>query len=287
MHVQHDRDGVTVFQRGVQVLRYQRATKTLDGKSPRADYVHPLYDLEGREVITEDFPADHLHHRGLFWAWHQVLVGDQAIGDAWLCKDFVWDVTDVETRSTDQFARIDAKVIWKSPDWTDAKGMMLPIVRSHTAITVHASQRDYRLIDFELSLLAATGDVRIGGSDDEKGYGGFSPRIKLDPATQFQSVGGKVQPQKLALDAGHWMNVTHPEFGLAVLSHAANPTPQKRWILRQKRSMQNAVYPGREPVPLSMNEPTILRYRLVIHRGDLEREVIDDLQREYEQQASR
>ena len=34
----------------------------------RSSYVHPLYGLEG-EVLTDDFPVDHFHHRGLFWAW--------------------------------------------------------------------------------------------------------------------------------------------------------------------------------------------------------------------------
>ena len=33
----------------------------------RSTYVHPLYGLDG-EVLTDDFPKDHYHHRGLFWA---------------------------------------------------------------------------------------------------------------------------------------------------------------------------------------------------------------------------
>lgn len=41
----------------------------------RSTYVHPLYGLDG-EVLTDDFPADHTHHRGLFWAWPHVRVGE-------------------------------------------------------------------------------------------------------------------------------------------------------------------------------------------------------------------
>tara|TARA_A100001037_G_C14954369_1_gene546535 strand:- start:653 stop:817 length:165 start_codon:yes stop_codon:yes gene_type:complete len=33
--------------------------------------------------------------------------------------------------------------------------------------------------------------------------------------------------------------------------------------------MQNAQWPGRRPVPLSRAMPLHLRYRMVIHRGDL------------------
>src|SRR5688572_32025936 len=42
----------------------------------RSTYVHPLYGLDG-EVLTDDFPKDHLGHRGLFWGWPHVTVGTQ------------------------------------------------------------------------------------------------------------------------------------------------------------------------------------------------------------------
>ncbi len=49
------------------------------------------------------------------------------------------------------------------------------------------------------------------------------------------------------------------------------------WILRRKRSMQNSVYPGRTPVPLSTTNPTVLSYCLVIHDGSLEADEIDSI----------
>ena len=50
----------------------------------RSSYVHPLYGLDG-EVITDDFPKDHYHHRGLFWAWPHVRVGTEET-DLWMLK---------------------------------------------------------------------------------------------------------------------------------------------------------------------------------------------------------
>ncbi|SVB38186.1 uncharacterized protein METZ01_LOCUS191040, partial [marine metagenome] len=50
-------DGVLVTEGDAKVLFYQRTTKSRDGKHARANYVHPLYDLNGN-VLTEDFPAD-------------------------------------------------------------------------------------------------------------------------------------------------------------------------------------------------------------------------------------
>jgi hypothetical protein len=45
--------------------------------------------------------------------------------------------------------------------------------------------------------------------------------------------------------------------------------------------MQNPAWPGREAVPLSDDKPTILRYRLVVHRGMPSREAIDGWLAEY------
>jgi hypothetical protein len=52
-------------------------------------------------ILTEDFPKDHLHHRGVFWAWHQVLIGDKKMGDAWECRDFIWDVQQFDQGQSD------------------------------------------------------------------------------------------------------------------------------------------------------------------------------------------
>ena len=40
------------------------------------EFIHPLYGLDG-EVLTDDFPADHTYHRGVFWAWPHVKIGEQ------------------------------------------------------------------------------------------------------------------------------------------------------------------------------------------------------------------
>jgi hypothetical protein len=45
-------------------------------------------------------------------------------------------------------------------------------------ITVHRDSSGFRKINFEISLSPLIDGIRIGGSDDEKGYGGFSARIK-------------------------------------------------------------------------------------------------------------
>jgi len=77
-------------------LFYRQAPVSHQGEYTRNHNIHPLYGLKG-DILTEDFPADHLHQRGIYWAWHQVLVNGKSMGDMWLTEDFIWDVQEVKT----------------------------------------------------------------------------------------------------------------------------------------------------------------------------------------------
>lgn len=275
--------GIWVTEGSEKVLFYQAATKDKDGKYARANYVHPLYNVDGYE-LTEDFPKDHLHHRGIFWTWHQVKIGDHAMGDAWECKDFVWDVVEYgEAERHKSQISVKAKVHWKSPLWLDKNSKMKAFLEENTTITVHESKGNYRLIDFEISLLALEPNLMIGGSNDHKGYGGFSPRIKMPKDILFSSVDGVVEPKTEQVTAGPWMNISGSmaaddgHGGVIIMNHADNPMFPEMWILRKKGSMQNPVYPGHEPTPVSTENPTVLRYRLVVYTGDMRKDTITDL----------
>ena len=73
-----EKNGVEISENNRKILYYQYLPKSLKGKYEKAGYIHPLYNLSG-SVITEDFAADHPHHHGVFWAWHQILVNDKKI----------------------------------------------------------------------------------------------------------------------------------------------------------------------------------------------------------------
>ena len=280
-------EGFAVMEDGKKVLFYQRKPKSLRGKYTRCHYIHPLYGLDG-QVLTEDFPRDHLHQRGIFWAWHQLLVGGKPVGDGWVLENFSQDVDNVEIlREDSKSACLKTRVFWKSPNYTDDKGRQKPFIEETTVIRIHRTEGDIRKIDFEIGLLALADDVRIGGSDNEKGYGGFSPRIKTPKGLVFTGQKGSVKPKNVAVEAGPYVDFSG-DFdgdgkvsGIAVLCHKSIPGYPRPWILRRRASMQNPVYPGRNPVALSAKEPLVLRYRLVIHRGDAAQIDLDKLQAEY------
>lgn len=286
-----DEQGVLLSEGDAKILYYQRRPKSLEGKWLRAGYVHPLYDLDGR-VLTEDFPEDHRHHRGVFWAWHQIWVGDKRAGDGWAIKDLSWHVSDVDVSPAENDSiSLRAKVLWKSHLLEDDSGSPLPVVEETTTITAHRAVGDVRLIDFEIALRALVDDLRIGGSEDIKGYGGFSTRIRLPEDVRFLSRRGELSPQTTSVEGGPWLDCVASfgedakPSGLAILCHPSLPDFPQRWILRRQRSMQNAMYPGREAVAIPRDRPLVLRYRLAVHRGDTSHADIDALQQQYERLA--
>ncbi len=276
-------EGVLIREGNDSVLFYQKQTTAQKGAYQRADYVHPLYGLDG-SILTEDFPDDHPHHRGIFWAWHQVLVGDSALGDGWTGQDFEWDVRATHTEPTVGGARLlRTQTHWQSPRWTDAAGKRVPFLSEQVQVTVYPRQTRFRVLDFKISLLALVPNLRLGGSDDEKGYGGFSVRMRLPEDVRFAASRGDVTPATNAVTAGPWMNISgalgndERNAGIVIMGHQTNPTHPEPWILRKTASMQNPVYPGRAPLPVSDQEPTVLQYRLVIYENELPDKRIDSL----------
>jgi hypothetical protein len=265
-------EGVWILQGEQKVLFYQRQPKARDGNFTRSNYIHPLHDLDG-EVLTEDFPADHPHHRGVFWAWHQLLVNGKSVGDPWALKDAEWRVVEWKTARGASTLELHTSVDWISPLWTDAEGKRKPIVHEKAIIRVHRAEKETRFIDFVIRLRAAEGKVQIGGAEDRtRGYGGFSPRLRLPTDVRFLGHKGEVEPQPGMVEPSPWMDVTASygpkgPSGVAILVHPRTPGYPQPWILRRAKSMQNAVYPGATPVALSTDSPLTLAYRLVIHRG--------------------
>ena len=261
--------GFRVIDAGMPALFYQLEATSMEGRHQRSNYIHPLYGLDG-EVLTEDFPEDHRHHRGVFWTWHQVLIGDIRAGDPWLAQRFSWSVE--EARILPERNGLFLRQRWFSPDYVEGRE---PIAEETVELVVHPANATVRMIDFDIRLSAMQKDVRVGGSEDDKGYGGFSLRVKMVPDLRFAAAAGTVAPARVPLDAGSWVDFS-ADFGgrgspsgVAILVHPASAGYPQPWILRSPAtpSMQNPVWPGPDPVPLPADGHVRLRYRLVVHRG--------------------
>ncbi|MBW8327500.1 MAG: PmoA family protein [Prolixibacteraceae bacterium] len=253
------------------IFFYQKSPKDKDGLYSRCNYIHPLYGPEGSR-LTEDFPADHLHHRGIFWAWHQILIDGQSVSDGWELKNFQQKVSNFEFRLQKGCGHITTMVDWKSPLWKDGSEAYL---KEETQITIYPKMGNYRRYDFEIRLKPLTDRLSLGGSDDEKGYSGFSARLNLPADVSFSGDKGVVKPTNAAIFAGNVMKITGSflkegkKGGVVIWSDPSNPSPANSWILRNKASMQNVAYPGRIPVSVPFDQPLVLKYSLLVFQGDM------------------
>ncbi|MDH4091874.1 MAG: PmoA family protein [Cyclobacteriaceae bacterium] len=283
--VRENKQGIELLENDHPVFFYQREPKASTEKYFFNNYLHPLYDLKG-DTLTEEFPEDHLHHRGIFWAWHQVYIDDKEIGDNWMMENISLDVVSANTKMDDKEAQLNVVVLWKSSGIQNGQHFL----EERTSIVVHQQQSHSRKIDFEISLKALVPGVQLGGSADVKGYGGFCARIKLPKSLVFTSAQGSVTPMEGQVIAGAWLDFSSldstrkTESGMAILCHPGTPNYPAPWILRQTGSMQNIVFPGTSRIEISMEKPTVLRYRLVIHDGNANQADIAALQAEYELQ---
>jgi hypothetical protein len=99
-------------------------------------------------------------------------------------------------------------------------------------------------------------------------------RIKMPDGLTFTSEKGKITPQLNQVEAGPWMDFIAPfgkdgaVSGITLICAKSKPHYPQHWILRQKHSMQNIVFPGRERFHIPEEKPVVLKYRLIIHKGD-------------------
>jgi hypothetical protein len=270
---QEKKGGVLLLSDGKPRVFYQSETKSQDGQYPRANYLHPVYNGEG-EIITEDFPEDHLHHRGIFWAWHQLWVNDLRVADPWISEGIAWEVKKLKTEiHPNNSATFEAKVIWKGTGVLKRK-----IIEENTTITYQPIANQAYKLAFDITLKPLINGVRLGGSEEAKGYGGFSPRIKLSANVGFYDENGEVIPDNLPVSAGDWINVTEngPEDpGVVIMGEPDLLPSYQGWILRKKNSMQNMAFPGRNPIILSKKNPLHFRNQLLIHQGITQQEIVN------------
>ena len=266
------KDGGFLFLEGKDsIFFYQKTPKAEDGKFSRCNYIHPLYGMDGSRM-TEDFPADHPHHRGIFWAWHQLLIDGQPVADGWELKNFIQKVTNFEFILQKGSGRVNTTVDWKSPLWKNGSEAFL---KEETQLTIYPKSGNYRRIDFQISLKPLAEKFSLGGSDDEKGYSGFSVRLKLPEDVSFSSDHGLVEPANSAISAGNSMNIEgsflnkNKTGGVVIWSNPQNPSPANSWILRKKASMQNVAFPGITPILIEKEKPLVLKYTLLVFQGKM------------------
>lgn len=243
----------------------------VDARYARSCYIHPLYSLDG-EVLTEDFPRDHFHHHGLFWAWPEVRVRGVATSN-WeprqppLRQRFVkW----AERTVTEAGARLVVENVWTLGGAED-------VAEETVSIVVHGASRFGRAIDVEIALRPAGGPIALRGApEDGKGYSGLCFRGRSGEGWDirvFKGAAMTTDQGPLAADSAgapfRWADLSAPgRGGVTIFVSPRHPGFPLAWLIRNSYAgILNPCWPGLEGAVLAPDVPVALRYRLYVHRG--------------------
>lgn len=273
---------VEVSEAGRPVLVYHHGTILREGVDPRyarSGYVHPLHGLDG-ETLTDDFPEDHFHHRGVFWGWVEVRHAGKAYTH-WV-PDPAGIVHRFEEWTERVVSRRGARLAMRGGWYAAGR---LRIVEERLAITVHPRTSRTRAVDFDLELEAAEDPVELRG-EPKKSYGGFSVRYAPQRGKTVIVTSDGRRGEDLVNTPLRWADYTtrfagaSGRSGAAVLVHPSHPSFPPTWLTRHYGALCVG-WPGVRPVTLESGRPVRLRYRVLVHRGDLTDEELEAAWREY------
>jgi len=256
-----------LIENGKPVLVFNHGLQLKEGVKEqyrRADYFHPIYDLDG-VVLTDDFPKDHFHHRGLFWGWPEVIV-DGKTYDPWGCVGMQQRFKRWIARET----KPDCAVLEVENGWFIGDRS---VVRETVRACVHRCDEQKRVMNVSVALEAEKEPVSLHGrSDAKKGYGGFTLRLAPRRDASITLPMGRIDKDAVQVSAP-WADFSgkfgtgEALSGIAIFDHPKNPNHPTTWLLRYY-GVLNPTWPALATATLEPGKPVTLCYRLLIHRGD-------------------
>jgi type 1 glutamine amidotransferase len=251
---------------GAPVFSFNYGTMLKEGAPAdraRCCYLYPVYAPNGA-IVTDDFPKDHYHHRGISWMWPVIIVDNQTY-DLWTIKGIL-----------DRFEKWERKKAAK--DYADLAyqgGWYVgdrKVVQENVEIVAHALREGRRDLDVTVTLRSFGGaNVEIGGTHEhDKGYGG-ALEIRFAPRTDTH-INSAAQPDAPDSDRvpAAWAELTG-NFGgkvatTRVTEDPANPGFPNGWCLRHY-GFVGVEYPGLGLRRLDGTVPLTMKFRVSLSAG--------------------
>ena len=261
-----DDNQVYVYNFGV--VADEQALKT-DSCHSHAGYIHPLRGLNG-EVLTDDYPPDHPHHRGVFWAWPHIVVGNKQY-NLWAHRNITTKFVRWLGRETGPVA---ALLAVENGWFIDDKKVMTERIWLQSYRTVGAE----RSLDINLVWIPVDQPITLRGAE-EKSYGGLTVRFAVrDPKYVAITVPSGRAEDDLLDTPLPWADLTTTFDDASIPSGAAifvprdHPNYPPTWLARHYGVM-GVGWPGVKGKTFEPNKPFFLHYRIWIHKtaGELDR----------------
>jgi len=233
-----------------------------DARRERACYLHPVWGLAG-EVLTDDFPKDHPHHHGLFWAWPHIVI-DGAEYDLWK--------NDRIRQATVRWLHRDAGPITST--LAVENGWFVGDRNAMTErvwIRVYRADEQSRVLDIGLTIIPRGSPVTLRGAEG-KSYGGMTARFAPGPrADTVITVPDGPTRDDLPDTRLPWADFTsrfagaQGPSGAALLVHPDHPDFPPAWLTRHYGPLCVG-WPGVNAKTLPVDQPVHLAYRFWIHK---------------------
>lgn len=246
------------------VLVYNHGPHTKAGSQanrPRSTYIHPIYGLDG-EVLTDDFPADHPHHRGLFWAWPHVTIDGRQYD--------MWVLNGIEPRFvkwTRQDTGPDTATLGVENGWFVGERK---VMREQLQIIAHRPDDLGRAIDLDFTWTPQERPITLLGAEG-KSYGGMTLRFAPGEPTTITVPTGRSKDD-LLMTPLPWADLSRDwpgdrgTSGAALFVHPSHPGFPPTWLTRHYGAICVG-WPGVHSRTLAAGEPIRCRYRVWVHRG--------------------
>ena len=286
-------DGVLWVRHGERpILAYRHraveAPAGLDRLMTRSAYIHPLHAPCG-VVLTDDFAASHPHQRGVFFAWTKTTI-EELHPDFWNLGSGTARIRSEQVRLHDRSGepvRFDAEHVWemrRGDTWEAMLDETWEVTVQRPTFTDPNDAKAAYVFD-----LTSRQKPRVRMELPQHLYGGMAVRAaaawvqKNSGAVVLTSegkdrVGAEASPAR-------WVDMSGPingkEAGIALLEHPS--TPRAPNLLRVHPDVPYYVFslPKAASFTLEAGKEYVFRYRVVVHNGRGEREMLEGLWKEF------
>lgn len=241
-------------------------------------YFWPVNGPASGESVTTESTEPYPHHHSLFFGCDKVNGGNY------------WQDTNERGQILSQGAKIieasggrvviTDECLWKQPE-QDA------IMADHRRITVSAPSKDIRYIDFEITLDPLV-DITINKTNHSLFSARMVPELSVKSGGTLINAQGDSSEEGTFGKASPWCDFTGTREGiregLAIFQHPENLWYPAKWFTRDYGffSPTQMYWPENgKDISITKGDTVTLRYRVVVHAGDLTPESIDMLFKEY------
>lgn len=286
--VRHTGGRVHLSAAGRQVLQYHAEKNAMprpdiDPLYHRSGYLHPVV-TPGGHVVTDDYPPNHIHHHGIWAAWTNTRFQGRS-------PDF-WNMG----RGTGRVEAAELEATWKGPvhaglqarhhyvDMTSGEDTAALAERFEVRL-YNTGELPYYLFDLVLEQRAAT-DSALALPTHLYGGVGFRGRREWDGAehTRFLTSEGLDRSNGHATRA-RWCYigglVDGKPAGLAFLGHPENREAPQPMRIHPTEPFFNFAPSQASAFAIEPGEVHVLRYRVVVHDGEPDPELLDRLWYDY------